>query len=57
MIDNFAEADELVYVIAPINFGAVGIYYEEFSPTSDRRVLELLDEADVRIKVTGPRDG
>ena len=56
VMDNFAEADELIYVIAPISFGAVGIYYEDFSSTSDERVLELLDEADVRMKVTGQRD-
>jgi putative phosphoribosyl transferase len=55
VLDNLVEADEVVYVIAPISFGAVGIYYEDFSATSDERVLELLDEADVRMKMTGRR--
>ena len=56
VVENFVEADEVVYVTAPVSFGAVGIYYEDFAPTSEATVLDLLDEADVRMKVIGPRD-
>jgi putative phosphoribosyl transferase len=56
VVENFVGADEIVYVTAPISFGAVGIYYEDFSTTSEKRVLELLDEADLRMKMNGPFD-
>jgi putative phosphoribosyl transferase len=35
-------ADEVVCLAAPLHFGAVGAWYEEFAPTSDAEVLELL---------------
>lgn len=37
------EADEVVAVIAPENFMAVGQWYEDFSQTSDEEVEELLE--------------
>lgn len=38
-------ADEFVSVIAPQRFGAVGLWYDDFSPTSDAEVRELLQAA------------
>ncbi len=37
-----AEVDEVVCVIAPESFQAVGQYYEDFSQVSDKEVRELL---------------
>ncbi len=42
------DADELVCLAAPQNFGAVGLYYDDFRPTEDEEVRELLYDADVR---------
>ena len=56
VVANFEAADEVVTVLAPISFGAVGIYYEDFAALSDQRVLDLLDEADVRVKIAGPSE-
>jgi putative phosphoribosyl transferase len=38
------EADELVCPMTPEPFMAVGLWYREFSPTSDEEVRELLDQ-------------
>lgn len=38
-------ADEVVCVSTPTSFYAVGQAYRDFSPTSDERVVALLDEA------------
>lgn len=35
-------ADEVVVVLAPSDFTAVGAWYEDFSPTSDSEVAEIL---------------
>jgi len=35
-------ADEVVYLLAPSSFRAVGQWYENFDQTSDREVIELL---------------
>lgn len=35
--------DEIVCPLKPINFTAVGLWYEDFSQTSDREVCELLE--------------
>ena len=43
------EADDLVAVLSPIDFAAVGHHYRDFSPTSDREVVAALDEAARRI--------
>jgi predicted phosphoribosyltransferase len=37
-----AEADRIVCLAMPEQFGAVGYYYEDFSQTSDREVIALL---------------
>ncbi len=39
-----AEADEVVCVEMPADLWAVGLWYEDFSPTSDEEVAALLDE-------------
>lgn len=36
------EADEVVYVDAPLLFGAVGSFYENFPQTTDEEVISLL---------------
>ncbi len=36
------EADEVIYLEAPQYFGAVAAFYENFSQTSDKEVIELL---------------
>ena len=40
-----AVADDLVCLITPAQFVAVGLWYREFSPTSDEEVQELLARA------------
>jgi predicted phosphoribosyltransferase len=36
------EAEETIYTIAPEDFYGVGQFYEDFSPTTDAEVRELL---------------
>jgi hypoxanthine phosphoribosyltransferase len=43
------EADEVVCATTPEPFQAVGLWYEDFSQTSDEEVIELLDAARRRI--------
>lgn len=43
-IDAFTDADEVVCLIAPARFFAVGQYYRDFTQTSDDEVVRLLDE-------------
>jgi putative phosphoribosyl transferase len=40
-----AEADEVVCLISPEPFYAVGAHYDDFTQTSDAEVVALLDEA------------
>jgi putative phosphoribosyl transferase len=40
-----AEADEVVCLMTPEPFYAVGEHYDDFTQTSDREVTMLLDEA------------
>jgi len=40
-----SEVDEIICAIAPQHFMAVGIWYDDFSPTSDGTVRALLTEA------------
>jgi putative phosphoribosyl transferase len=40
-----SEADEVVCLMTPEPFYAVGEHYDDFSQTSDREVMRLLDEA------------
>jgi len=42
-------ADEVVTVLAPIDFYGVGQWYEDFSQTSDDEVRALLDQANRRV--------
>ena len=42
-----AVADEVVTVLAPEGFMAVGSWYGDFSPTSDREVIDLLGTKEV----------
>jgi putative phosphoribosyl transferase len=39
------EADEVVCLSAPESFFAVGLHYIDFNQTSDKEVIQLLDEA------------
>ena len=43
--DLRAEGDELVVVMMPEPFQAVGLWYEDFSPTTDEAVRDLLRSA------------
>jgi len=38
------EADEIIYLDAPMFLGAIGAFYEEFSQTEDQEVIELMRE-------------
>jgi predicted phosphoribosyltransferase/dienelactone hydrolase len=40
------EADDVVFLHAPLSFYAVGMHYADFAQTSDDEVRALLDEAD-----------
>lgn len=42
------EVDELIAVILPEDFYGVGQWYEDFAPTSDAEVRELLEKADAQ---------
>jgi len=44
----FIDADTVVCVKAVTDLGSVGEHYDDFSPTSERDVLRLLDEAAAR---------
>lgn len=39
------EPDDVVCLLSPQDFKAVGYYYRDFSPTEDREVVQLLDAA------------
>jgi putative phosphoribosyl transferase len=39
------QVDQIVCAATPEPFNAVGLWYEDFSQTSDREVRELLDRA------------
>jgi predicted phosphoribosyltransferase len=44
--DEFrADIDDIVCALTPEPFHAVGLWYEDFSQTSDKEVRELLDRA------------
>jgi len=40
-----AEADEVVCLLTPDPFYAIGLYYDDFAQTSDAEVVTLLHEA------------
>ncbi|GHG39574.1 hypothetical protein GCM10012320_00360 [Sinomonas cellulolyticus] len=48
VVGAFPEADEVVCLTTPSPFHAVGRFYNDFSPTSDDDVLQLLDAAALR---------
>jgi putative phosphoribosyl transferase len=47
------EVDELVCLLTPRTFTAVGAFYSDFSQTTDEEVIEILEEAAKRVKQTG----
>ncbi len=50
------EVDEVVCVELPPNLWAIGLWYEDFAPTSDEEVTALLDEAAARVgRLSAPR--
>ena len=60
-IPSLKEADDVVCLVSPRKFQAVGYYYHDFSPTEDDEVVRLLDDAARRLqRVRGsarPRSG
>ncbi|RJT78021.1 hypothetical protein D6T63_13820 [Arthrobacter cheniae] len=44
-VASFTEADEIVSLVSPRRFEAVGCYYNDFSATDDDEVVTLLDAA------------
>jgi putative phosphoribosyl transferase len=48
--DMRRDVDEVVCVETPPNLWAVGFWYEDFAPTSDREVTDLLEEAAGRMR-------
>ncbi|GIK76411.1 MAG: phosphoribosyltransferase [Thermoleophilia bacterium] len=46
--------DEVVTLAAPERFGSVGAWYDDFSQTSDREVVELLAAARPDVPAAGP---
>jgi putative phosphoribosyl transferase len=53
--DEFkVEVDDVVCAATPEPFYAVGLWYENFSPTSDAEVRDLLAQADQWQATTAP---
>ncbi|MFH1253804.1 MAG: phosphoribosyltransferase [bacterium] len=38
-------SDELIYLDAPVNFGAISIFYQDFSQVNDEQVIKLMQAA------------
>jgi len=51
------EVDEVVCVATPADFMAVGVWYENFAPTSDEEVRYLLSDPEVRNEHDARNDG
>jgi putative phosphoribosyl transferase len=49
--------DEMVCLITPEPFYAVGLWYEDFAQTTDEEVRELLDRAAARVADAAPSSG
>jgi len=49
IVDLRASADEVVCLLSPVSFFAVGEWYDDFEATSDEEVVELLDAAAARL--------
>ena len=47
-LEHFDEADEVICLAMPEGFWAVGVYYRDFSPTSDDDVVAILEAAALR---------
>jgi putative phosphoribosyl transferase len=45
--------DEAVFLATPVEFDAVGAFYDDFRQTTDAEVIALLDRAAIRL--TAPR--
>lgn len=45
--------DKIICPLKPINFHAVGLWYENFSQTSDSEVIEFLEKSNSTRKVSG----
>jgi putative phosphoribosyl transferase len=45
--------DQIICPLKPINFHAVGLWYQNFSQTSDSEVIELLEKANLTRKISG----
>ncbi len=45
------QVSQLIYLLAPTSFSAVGLWYEDFSQVTDQEVLELLDAANQRVNL------
>ena len=39
------ETDEIIYLEAPMFFGAVGVFYEDFEQTTDEEVIDLMQKS------------
>ncbi len=50
-----AEADEIVCLFSPVDFGAVGFFYADFRPVEDEVVVELLNRAGQTAAVSMPQ--
>ena len=48
------EADELIALQTPTRFAAVGQFYEDFAPTTDAEVVDVLRRAATAVDVTTP---
>ena len=48
-IKEMDEVDEAICLSTPVNFQAVGQFYEEFSQVDDKEVIELLKKANEKI--------
>lgn len=51
LVVTFEDADEVVTVISPKPFVAVGYHYRDFSPTTDEEVMVALDAAADRVRL------
>ena len=51
------DADEVVCLFAPADFWAVGLYYQNFSPTEDAEVERLLQESYTQRHAAVTREG
>jgi len=48
-LENAPEVDEVICLVTPFNFHAVGQFYEEFYQVSDQEAIQLLEESNENI--------